>query len=111
MECEPDTVTWRTLLGACRVHRNVDPAIYAAKQVLKLDPEDAGTCVLLSNIYANSQRWEDVSQIRKAMRDNGITDEPGCSWIEVNKQIHAFILGAARPKINEINRRLNQLIH
>ncbi|EOX98930.1 Pentatricopeptide repeat (PPR) superfamily protein [Theobroma cacao] len=112
MKCEPDAVTWRTLLGACRVHRNVDLAIYAAKQVLKLDPEDSGTYVLLSNIYANSQRWEDVSEIRRAMRHRGITKEPGCSWIEVNKQIHAFILGdTAHPKINEINRRLNQLIH
>ncbi|KAK6241440.1 Pentatricopeptide repeat - like 10 [Theobroma cacao] len=112
MKCEPDAVTWRTLLGACRVHRNVDLAIYAAKQVLKLDPEDSGTYVLLSNIYANSQRWEDVSEIRRAMRHRGITKEPGCSWIEVNKQIHAFILGdTAHPKISEINRRLNQLIH
>ncbi|XP_021274003.1 pentatricopeptide repeat-containing protein At2g03880, mitochondrial [Herrania umbratica] len=112
MKCEPDAVTWRTLLGACRVHRNVDLAIYAAKQVLKLDPEDSGTYVLLSNIYANSQRWEDVSEIRRAMRHRGIAKEPGCSWIEVNKQIHAFILGdTAHPKINEINRGLNQLIH
>ncbi|XVF01654.1 hypothetical protein REPUB_Repub04eG0106900 [Reevesia pubescens] len=112
MECGADAVTWRTLLGACRVHRNVDLAIYAAKQVLKLDPEDAGTYVLLSNIYANSQRWEDVSEIRREMRDKGISKEPGCSWIEMNKQIHAFILGdTAHPKINEINRRLNQLIH
>ncbi|KAG4205570.1 hypothetical protein ERO13_A04G111500v2 [Gossypium hirsutum] len=112
MECEPDAVTWRTLLGACKVHRNVDLAIYAAKQVLKLDPEDAGTYVLLSNIYANSQRWEDVSEIRRQMREKGITKEPGCSWIEVNKQIHAFIVGdTAHPEINEINRWLNQLIH
>ncbi|KAE8686825.1 Pentatricopeptide repeat-containing protein [Hibiscus syriacus] len=94
------------------VHRNVDLTIYAAKQVLKLDPEDAGTYVLLSNIYANSQRWDDVTDIRRQMREKGITKEPGCSWIEVNKQIHAFILGdTAHPKINKINMRLNQLIH
>ncbi|OMP02158.1 hypothetical protein CCACVL1_02907 [Corchorus capsularis] len=112
MKGEPDATTWRTLLGACRVHRNVDLAIYAAEQVLKLDPEDAGTYVLLSNIFANSQRWEDVSKVRRAMKDKGIAKEPGCSWIEVNKQIHAFVLGdTSHPKSNEINRRLNQLIH
>lgn len=111
MECEPDAVTWRTLLGACRVHRNVDLAIYAAKEVIKLDPEDAGTYILLSNIYANSQRWEDAAEVRKAMGIKGVKKEPGCSWIEVDKQIHAFILGDnSHPQIDEISGQLNRLI-
>jgi pentatricopeptide repeat protein len=112
MECEPDAVTWRTLLGACRVHQNVDLAIHAAKQILKLDPEDAGTYILLSNIYANSQRWDDVTEVRRTMKARGIRKEPGCSWIEVSKKIHAFILGDnLHPQIDEINKQLNQLIH
>ncbi|PSS21825.1 Pentatricopeptide repeat-containing protein [Actinidia chinensis var. chinensis] len=111
MECEPDAVTWRTLLGACRVHRNTDLAIYSAKQILNLESKDAGTYVILSNIYANSQRWEDVAQVRRVMRDQGVRKEPGCSWIEVNKQIHAFILGdMSHPQIEAINMELNQLI-
>ena len=36
MGCEPDAVTWRALLGACRVHQNVDLAIYAGKQIFKV---------------------------------------------------------------------------
>jgi pentatricopeptide repeat protein len=93
MECEPDAVTWRTLLGACRVHQNVDLAIHAAKQIVKLDPEDAGTYILLSNVYANSQMWDDVTEVRRTMK-------------------HAFILGDnSHPQIDEINRQLNQLIH
>lgn len=47
MECEPDAVTWRTLLGACRVQGNMALAEYAAKKVIELDPEDAGTYTLL----------------------------------------------------------------
>ncbi|KAF8405596.1 hypothetical protein HHK36_010503 [Tetracentron sinense] len=111
MECEPDAVTWRTLLGACRVHQNVDLAIYVAKQILKLEPQDAGTYILLSNIYANSQRWEDVVEVRKTMKVQGVRKEPGCSWIEFNKQVHAFVLGEkSHPQIDEVNRELNQLI-
>ncbi|KAK9944431.1 hypothetical protein M0R45_010001 [Rubus argutus] len=111
MECEPDAVTWRTLLGACRVHRNVDLATHAAKQILKMDPDDAGTYILLSNLYATSQRWDDVAEVRKSMRARGITKEPGCSWIEVNKQIHAFIMGDdSHPQIDEINKKLSLLI-
>ncbi|XP_030486152.2 pentatricopeptide repeat-containing protein At2g03880, mitochondrial [Cannabis sativa] len=111
MKGEADAVTWRTLLGACRVHRNVDLAILAAKQILKLDPEDAGAYILLSNIYANSQRWTDVTEVRRSMRAIGVRKEPGCSWIEVNKQIHAFTMGDnSHPLIDDINKRLNQLI-
>lgn len=111
MEYEPDSVTWRALLGACRVHRNVDLAIYAAKKIIELEPEDAGTYILLSNIYANAQRWEDVAEVRKTMTNRGIRKTPGCSWIEVDKQIHVFILGdALHPRINEIVQRLDELI-
>ncbi|KAF8117615.1 hypothetical protein N665_0009s0132 [Sinapis alba] len=111
MECEPDAVTWRTLLGACRVQGNMVLAEYAAKKVIELDPDDAGTYTVLSNIYANSQKWDSVEEIRKQMRDKGIKKEPGCSWIEVKKKIHAFIIGdESHPLIVEVNKKLNQLI-
>ncbi|KAJ4901165.1 Pentatricopeptide repeat-containing protein [Raphanus sativus] len=111
MECEPDAVTWRTLLGACRVQGNMVLAEYAAKKVIELDPDDAGTYTVLSNIYANSQKWDSVEEIRTQMRDRGIKKEPGCSWIEVNKKIHAFIIGdESHPLIVEVNKKLNQLI-
>ncbi|XP_073299471.1 pentatricopeptide repeat-containing protein At2g03880, mitochondrial [Primulina huaijiensis] len=111
MTCEPDAVTWRTLLSACKVHRDMDLAEYAAKQVLKLDSHDAGTYILLSNIYANTQRWEDVAILRNSMRDGGIKKEPGCSWIEVNKKIHTFILGdRSHPQVNAIYQELNEII-
>jgi hypothetical protein len=82
MECEPDAATWRTLLGACRVHWNVDLAIHAAKQILKLDPEDAATYILLSNIYANSQWWDDVTEVRRTMNARGIRKESGVAGLK-----------------------------
>lgn len=111
MKSEPDAVTWRALLGSCRVHQNIDHAVYAAKQILALDPDDAGTYILLSNLYAKSQMWEDVAKVRKIMRDKGVMKEPGCSWIEVNKKVHAFVLGDnSNPQLDEVIRELNKLI-
>ncbi|XP_010279098.1 PREDICTED: pentatricopeptide repeat-containing protein At2g03880, mitochondrial [Nelumbo nucifera] len=111
MECEPDVIVWRTLLSACRANRNVDLAIYAAKQILKLEPQDEGTYILLSNIYANSQRWEDVADVRKIMRNRGVRKNPGCSWIEVDKQVHTFVLGdKSHPQIDKIVAEINRLI-
>ncbi|GKE05622.1 pentatricopeptide repeat-containing protein [Tanacetum coccineum] len=89
----------------------MDLAAYAAKKVLDLDPDDAGTYILLSNIYANTHKWEDAAQVRKAMKGNNVRKEPGCSWIEVNKQIHAFILrDNSHPQIDEIIRQLNHYV-
>lgn len=111
MECEPDAVTWRALLGACRVHREMDLAAYAANKIIKHDPYDAGTYTLLSNIYAKSQRWQEASMVRNAMKNKGIKKEPGCSWIEVNKCIHTFIVGEnSHPQISNIIRELKQII-
>ncbi|XP_051116541.1 pentatricopeptide repeat-containing protein At2g03880, mitochondrial isoform X2 [Andrographis paniculata] len=111
MKCEPDAVTWRALLGACRVHRKMDLAEFAAKKVLSLDPHDAGTHILLSNMYAKAGRWEDVENLRKAMKDGGIKKEPGCSWIEIDKEVHAFVLGdKSHPQTGAIYRELNQVL-
>uniref|UniRef100_A0A7N0U7L8 DYW domain-containing protein n=1 Tax=Kalanchoe fedtschenkoi TaxID=63787 RepID=A0A7N0U7L8_KALFE len=111
MKCEPDAVTWRMLLASCRVHKNVDLAAHAAKQILKLDPTDVGTYILLSNIYANSQRWDDAAKVRKAMQAEGVRKEPGCSWIEVEMQIHCFILGdKSHPRTEDIGVELQQLV-
>ncbi|GAB2219297.1 hypothetical protein Droror1_Dr00006932 [Drosera rotundifolia] len=111
LESGPDSVTWRALLGACRIHRNADIAIYAAKEILKLEPDDVGTHILLSNVYANTQRWNEVMHLREAMRDRGIKKEPGCSWIEISKKIHAFTFrDESHPQIENIHRQLKLLI-
>ncbi|XP_072992230.1 pentatricopeptide repeat-containing protein At2g03880, mitochondrial [Typha latifolia] len=111
MKFKPDSVIWRTLLGACRVHRDVNLAAYAAKEILKLEPEDEGAYILLSNIYANSHQWNGVEHVRKAMRDRGMKKEPGRSWIELGKKVHVFTAGdLSHPQSDFIVRELNRLI-
>ncbi|XP_040380736.1 pentatricopeptide repeat-containing protein At2g03880, mitochondrial isoform X2 [Oryza brachyantha] len=93
MNFQPDTVIWRTLLGACRMHKNADLAAYAAKEILKLEPDDQGSLILLSNTYAGLRQWEDAEKSWKVMRDRGVKKDPGRSWIELGKQVHIFIAG------------------
>lgn len=45
------------------------------------------------------------------MKYVGIKKEPGCSWIEMNKQIHAFIWGdKSHPQMSSIYHELDQII-
>lgn len=64
---QPDAPVWRTLLGACRIHGDVERAERIAEHLLDLDPQDVGTYRLLSNIYAADGRWDDVDRVREAM--------------------------------------------
>jgi hypothetical protein len=50
MSCEPDVALWMTLLGASRVHRNVELGERIAKKVLELDPGNTSGYVVLSNM-------------------------------------------------------------
>ncbi|XP_011621300.1 pentatricopeptide repeat-containing protein At2g03880, mitochondrial-like isoform X1 [Amborella trichopoda] len=111
MKCEPDAVIWRTLLGACRVHQNVELAIHAAKRVIELEPEHEGNYILLSNIYATSSRWDNVVEVRREMSERGVRKEPGCSWIDVEREIHVFVLGdTSHPRMEAIVKELNRLM-
>ncbi len=46
MPCEPDVTTWKAMLGACRIHGNVEMGERVAKRVLELEPENAAGYVL-----------------------------------------------------------------
>jgi len=43
---------WRDLLGAWRMHDNVEMREHVTKQILNMDPDNASGYMLLSNIYA-----------------------------------------------------------
>lgn len=91
MPFSPDAGVWGTLLGACRVHGNVELAEVAARHLLDLDPENSGYYILLANILAEAKKWESVLQIRNLMKERGVQKVPGYSWIEVNNTTHMFV--------------------
>eukprot|EP01018_Ginkgo_biloba_P037865 Gb_08118 [translate_table: standard] len=91
MPFEPNAVVWRALLGACRTHGNMELGQHAAEQILQLEPQNAATYVLLSNMYSAAGRWDDVAQVRNLMKDRRVKKKPGRTWIEVNNWVHSFV--------------------
>ncbi|KQJ88532.1 pentatricopeptide repeat-containing protein At5g56310 [Brachypodium distachyon] len=81
MTCEADTMIWGALLTACRNHGNIDIALRTALEILKLDPENHGVYVVLSNIYADAGRWQDVDRLRKVMKGALLSKIPGSSAV------------------------------
>ncbi|MBA0657456.1 hypothetical protein Goklo_009740 [Gossypium klotzschianum] len=110
MPFEPDAATWGALLGASRIHGNTKLAEMAAELIFEMEPENAGMYVLLSNLYAASGRWADVSKMRLKMRDTGVKKVPGCSWLEVQNKIHTFSVGdSCHPDRDKIYAYLEEL--
>ncbi|KAI4314902.1 hypothetical protein L6164_027765 [Bauhinia variegata] len=81
MPTKPDVVVWGALLGACRTYGNLEIGKQILKQLLELGRYDSGLYVLLSNIYSESQRWEDMKKIRKIMEECGIRKCKAVSFI------------------------------
>lgn len=106
MPFDPIASVWGCLLGACVTHKNVEIGEFAAQKLAGLEPANDHNYVLLSNIYADACRWEDVENIRLMMKCIGTQKSPGCSWMEIGDKIHEFLvedrMHPSYPQIHEI---------
>lgn len=110
MPITPSASVWGALLGGCSLHTNVELAELASDQLLKLEPRNHGAIVLLSNIYAKTGKWDKVSELRKLMRDSELKKEPGCSSIEINGNVHEFLVGDnSHPLSSDIYSKLDEI--
>ena len=89
MPLQPCPSVWGALLAGCRRHRDLLIGEIAAKQLFKLEPENTGNFVLLSNMYAEERMWEQVGTVRSVSKGKN----PGCSWIELHGKVHSFLSG------------------
>ncbi|KAL0890460.1 hypothetical protein Bca101_014443 [Brassica carinata] len=111
MPIEPDEKVWSTLLGACRVHGNIQLAEIAAQKVISYNPEDSAALVLLSNAYREAGDIEAELSVRDVMNSRAMRKEPGLSWITIGGQIHKFCSGDQHhPHKDDIYRTLHDLM-
>ncbi|CDP03192.1 unnamed protein product [Coffea canephora] len=110
MKIAPNTLIWKTVLGACKIHGNVEMGEKAAQKLFEIEPDEDSSYILLSNIYAAKGRWNDVSRIRALMSSRGVKKEPGCSWVEVDAKMHVFLSqDASHPRLTDIYQKLEDL--
>ena len=110
MPLEPNAVVWRTLLGACAMHKKLELGEAAWARLVELDPGHSGDYVLLSNLYAAVGRWTDVHVLRKTMVKDGVRKNPGRSLVELRNSVYEFVMGdRSHPESEQIYKMLAQI--
>ncbi|KAL1288906.1 hypothetical protein HN51_057364 [Arachis hypogaea] len=110
MPMQPNSVIWRTLLGACTIHGHLGLGEIARSHLLKLEPKHSGDYVLLSNIYAAERRWSDVQTVRRSMLEDGVRKTPGYSMVELGNRVYEFTMGdRSHPQSKDVYALLEKI--
>ncbi|CAI0454002.1 unnamed protein product [Linum tenue] len=96
MNVEPNGIIWRTLLGACALHGNIEIGKRATERLMKLRRDESGDYVLLSNMYAAVGEWGGFEKVRQVMDDYGVWKEPGYSIVEPDNKAVIKLLSRSR---------------
>nr|AYM00692.1 pentatricopeptide repeat protein [Salvia miltiorrhiza] len=111
MPMRADVGVLGALLGACRIHGNLEMAEEVGRRVIDLEPGNSGRYVLLANLYAKAGRWEDVARVRKLMNDRRVKKVAGCSMIELAGGVSEFVAGGrAHPEAREIYAKVGEMV-
>ncbi|KAJ7951286.1 putative Pentatricopeptide repeat-containing protein [Quillaja saponaria] len=91
MPLKPDASIWGALLISCRIHKNIELAETAARNLFELEPYNSANYVLMMNLYSTLNRWEDVERLKDLTTVLSVkSQQPVWSWTQVNQTIHIF---------------------
>ncbi|KAK1434109.1 hypothetical protein QVD17_11027 [Tagetes erecta] len=99
----PGKDVYGALLGACRMHNNIELAEVVAKKLFDLDPNSGGRYVTLAKIYGDAGRLKEAAAVWKMMVKKNIKKPFGFSAIKVDSLVHIFgVEDETHPRTMEI---------
>ncbi|KAF3794715.1 Pentatricopeptide repeat-containing protein [Nymphaea thermarum] len=111
MPIEPSEMVWTALLAACRRHKNLELGEFSAAEALRFNQHNAGIYILLSHIYADLGRWENVSRVRLLMKKLRLKTNTACSWVEVKGKVYKFTVSDnSQPFSDGLKKFLDKLL-
>lgn len=81
MPFEADASVWGALLGSCKVHEDARLVDNVRKELVGLHFGSSGRNMILRNLYAAAERWNDAAEIKIAWEKSGMRKPTGHSWI------------------------------
>ncbi|XP_076949536.1 pentatricopeptide repeat-containing protein At5g56310-like [Bidens hawaiensis] len=93
MPFRPGRSVLGALLSACVNYRDLEIGEKVVKILLKFDGLNDGDYMLVSNLYASCDHWDEAYRWRAMMNDSGVVKTAGLSSIEVGNRVHRFLAG------------------
>ena len=110
MPCRSNVVGWISLLTNCKTHGKVEIARRCFDRIVSIDDKNAAAYVVMSTIYVNAGLQEEADKIEEMRRKAQAWKLPGKALVEVESQIHAFMVGdQSHPRSKEIYDKLRTL--
>ncbi|KAF0920578.1 hypothetical protein E2562_035724 [Oryza meyeriana var. granulata] len=111
MPFEAEAPLWRSILGACSKHRDIETGKHIAEMLFETEPYEATNYILLGNICARLGRWKEAEKVRNLMDERGVYKDDAFSWIQMGQRTHRFgVDDRSHPISREIYRNLDSLI-
>lgn len=76
-----NVVIWRTLLGACSFHGDVEMGERMTRKIMEMERGYGGDYVLMHNIFAGAGRYEDAERLRRLIDERNAFKPPGNSLL------------------------------
>uniref|UniRef100_J3M5F6 Pentatricopeptide repeat-containing protein n=2 Tax=Oryza brachyantha TaxID=4533 RepID=J3M5F6_ORYBR len=80
----PDASVWGALLGACKIHGNMELSAQIREKLIALGPQQPGRYVTVRNIYLEQGNWYSATRMGEVMQEAGIKKTVGQSSVVLN---------------------------
>ncbi|WOG93275.1 hypothetical protein DCAR_0312556 [Daucus carota subsp. sativus] len=78
---------YSSLLAACRVHGKTKLGEVIGRQFMEIESQNPSAYRMVSNLYAEDDRWDAAAQIRSAANERGFKRTAGYSMVELENQV------------------------
>ncbi|CAN6476216.1 unnamed protein product [Victoria cruziana] len=90
MPYEPSALMWGLLLRACTLHADIVITEQVAERLLELAPQESLPYVVLGQVYTVKCHWESVVRMRRMMKEKGVKETDGFSWVNMKNEVAIF---------------------
>ncbi|PKA45654.1 Pentatricopeptide repeat-containing protein [Apostasia shenzhenica] len=101
----PTKELWGALMSSCWNHSNWEIGKFIGKKLIETMPEEVGSYILLSNIWAAEGNWVEVEKVRKKMKEKCLQKDAGVSLLGVDNS-HGDCLSEAHMLGGEFKKRM-----